>query len=677
MRWLLGLVITATATAQPDLTDALLGARTPAEVVRIVQTWEQGGPEVATIYAHSQYDGSNGAENGSATRPYNSIADFSAAVAASDTIVLGGSFREGWILLDANVTIRKFTDSEWAAVPGATTGDWIMRGDVVATTWAAHGTFTNTFVASTNAATSKPASVVIDWDTRVFTDGRHNAHLEEAATALLCDSTAGTWFWNSGDSKLLVNPPTGVDLNTVTVAWCRLGHGLEVDADGVTVNDGTFYLWCDGTAGSGYSIIGSGVSNLTLNRCTAIDTGYHGMGVAVAECVDNIFNDCLVRSGTYADDSYFVFFANSTTTSGCQWNRCTAELSPLLKYTAVQATEAITDYIRGPAADAPNQTGFTCHTGTGSIAAGGVVGRNCVVRMLSVKNAAYKRLGAINGEEGAEPATKTDPSTYPVQYYDCDFECDHIFVGQGASAAVFTAAIAYSRCFFDIRSHGSLIDAADATPNSFYCNRAWTLLESCVVYSDAEAGTTATKGGTFRVRGGSTNQDCLYLSNTSVYEFGAGYAIFNRVDANPIVTAAHSVFRLGTGTRLVTGNTTDTNKYIFGYCWYDVDIGDTTFGSGTGNNAQSEWSVNIDANGRYDEDFTGQFVDDVTLQPAGGSNLKSIKDAGGNAVRPRGINLQNYAGNAGAWQFNLGVSGAVNGGGGGWRDRRWSRSRGR
>lgn len=652
MRCLLILAATAaTAFGQRALVDALSHADGPTEVLRVIENYQAGVTDLATIYANSYYNG--GSNDGSLAHPYTTIAAFSGSVAANDTVVLGGIFRESWTLANAGVTVRAYTGAEWdasiAVRPSSGIG-WYMRGDVVSSTWTAHGTYTNTYVAAVNAADAKPAGVVIDWDlaANIWSDGRHAAHLEEAASAALCDATAGTWFWNT--TELLVHPPTGLDLNAHTVAWCRTGKGLTVSADGVTINDGTFYLWFDTASGQGYSILGAGVSDLTVNRANIIASGYHGIGAAVGKCTNNWFNDCTVTGGNYACDSYFIMFSASgqgnVETSG--FRNCTARLSPLLKYGAVEATEAFTDYIVGPSAATPNQIAYSAHSGTG-IAAGGVSMHNCTAVILGVTSASYSNIGWAGGTNGVEPTDKWDPATYPIAFYDSHLQCDRVSIGEGASASVFQAAVAFVRTYIDGATCQASWVGAGSTPNVVYCNRSWVLFESCVL--TGVGGSSSGEGGLIRLRGTSSDFDCLYVSNSSISNDGDSYGIFHRVDANPILNARHSVFRLGgSDTHLCSGNTTDTNKYAVSKCWYDVDIGDTTFGAGTSYNTQTEWTTSIDANGTYDVDWTNTFAHEDTMEPKIGSTLFNTYDTTANAAAPMGINLIPYKGNAGAWQ---------------------------
>lgn len=657
MRWLLPAVIAFPAWAQPAwVVDRIEDARTPEELIAVVNDWQRG-EQVATIYAHSQYDGSNGTADGTATKPYTTIAAVDAAMGNDDTIILGGTFREAWTLNHTGVTVRKFTDDEWADVPGATTGAYIIRGDVISTDWSAHGTYTNTYVASTNAASAEPASVVINWDDNAWSDGRHPGHLQEAASAAACNTTAGTWFWNT--TELLVNPPSGVTLNNETVAWCRTGQGIELSGDDCTIQDGLFYLWCDSAASSGYSIRGAAVSGCSIVRCQAWDTGYHGFGFAVGKCADNAITDCTVTSGNHTCDSYFVFFSSSGSLSGCVGSGNLANMSPLLKYGATEGGESYSDYITSDAGAAPDQVAFTQHTGSSqTIAAGGVKWQNCAARKLSADSTSYKVTAAANGQDGVEPSDKWDSSTYPVQWIDCDLEGDWLNLGQGPSTSDFSAAHAFVRTKINCASTVNSSVNGSATPNCIYNNRIWLLMESCTLYGETS---NATSAGLIRIRGTTNDNDNLYLSSTSMYATGSTIAFINRVAATNHVAARHSVFASDNASVvLFWGNTTaDAADYTFSKCWYDTNI--VTFGRGAAYDTQAEWEAAVDAGGTYGVDFSGQLLDTVTMEPVRTSALALTRDINGNADTPVGINRKPYVGNAGAWQMphNPSVAGST------------------
>lgn len=649
MRWLLSLLIAAQAWAQP-----------------IKWIWDDRafdaliqGEQMATIYAHADYDGSNGAADGTITKPYTTLAAVDAAMGANDTIILGGTYRETWTIEEDGVDIREWTVDELASVPGASERYWTIRGDRIASGWAADGTYTNTFVPSTNAPVAKPAGVVIDWDTRVFSDGRHNAHLEEAANATACNSTAGTWFWNT--NELLVNPPAGVTLSEHVVAWCATGSGLIVEGDNGTAQYGYLYLWIDTAAGNGYGFKGSAVTGWTVTGLEATECGYHHVGFAVGKCANNWMIGCTAISGNYTCDSYFIVYSSSGDLATSGGINCSARMSPLLKYTAVEATEAYTDYIKGPSASAPSQTAFGSHTGNSQVIAnGGVLWKGCSTVMLGVTNVAYRYQAFSNGETGTEPADKDDAATYSVRFVDCSFAFDWISIGQGTSASVFSGSFAFVRCFLDGRTCVDSLTGAGATPNVIYANRVWTLLESCVLVGEATTG-----NGLVRIRGASTDMDILRVKNCSFYAVGNTSSFVHRMDATNETIAVHSIFASANATTLFGSNTTTTaTTYQFSKCWYGDTL--TAFGRGASYDSQAEWTTSVDADGTYAVDFDPLFLSTLSLQPEPSGILATTKDLAGNAGAPVGVNRVPYQGNAGAWQIGRGnspkVLGSVSGG---------------
>ena len=131
MKWLLTMAITFTAAAQPDYTGAI-NAKTPDELVR----WAQREmTAMDNIYGHSEYDGSNGASDGTLARPYTTVAQVQAVAGSNDSVFLGGVFHEGPVEFTSlsNLTIRTMSAGEVAQVPGATTVGATYRGDVIAT----------------------------------------------------------------------------------------------------------------------------------------------------------------------------------------------------------------------------------------------------------------------------------------------------------------------------------------------------------------------------------------------------------------------------------------------------------------------------------------------------------------------------------------------------------------
>lgn len=633
MKWLLSLLIATQAWAQP-----------------IKWIWDDGAFEALVrgepmaIYGHSEYDGSNGAGNGTLTRPYTTLADLDADVVNGSEIVIGGTFRETWTLTEDDLVIRAWTEDELESVPGATTRYWTIRGDRIATGWAADGTYTNTFVPSTGGPVAEPRGVVIDWDTRVWADGRHAAHLEKAASAAACNSTAGTWFWNT--NELLVNPPAGVTLSEHVVAWCATGSGLIVEGDDGTVDDGYLYLWPDTDSGNGYGFKGSAVTGWTATNLTAIDCGYHHIGYAVGKCADNWMVNCTAISGNYTCDSYYIVYSSSGDLARSGGINCTAKLSPFLKYTAVEGSEAYTDYIKGPSAVAPDQTAFGSHTGgTEVIANGGVLWKDCTVELLCVANVAYKRQAFANGQDGTEPSDKNDPATYSIRFVDCTLPCDWIQLGQGTSSTVFTSSMAFQRCYIDGRTCVDSSIGAGSTPNVVYANRVWVLFESCAFVGETPAG-----NGLIRIRGTSTDLDILRHRNCSFYAYGATGSFIHRMDGTNETIGVHSVFASENNITLFGSNTTaNSTTYQFSKCVYGDTI--TAFGRGSAYDTKAEWIAAVDPNGRYDVDFTGQFVNTVQLEPVHASQLATLQDITANSLRPEGINRIQYLGNAGAWQL--------------------------
>ncbi len=637
MKWLLSLLIAAQAWAQPIkwiYSDRAFDA--------LIQ-----GEQMATIYAHSEYDGSNGAADGTITKPYTTLAAVDAAMGANDTIILGGTYRETWTIEEDGVDIREWTADELASVPGASERYWTIRGDRIASGWAADGTYTNTFVPSTNAPVAKPAGVVIDWDTRVWADGRHAAHLEEAASAALCDATAGTWFWAT--DHLIVNPPAGVTLSEHVVAWCATGSGLIVEGDDGTAQYGYLYLWIDPAAGNGYGFKGSAVTGWTVTGLEATDCGYHHLGFAVGKCANNWMIGCTATSGNYTCDSYFIVYSSSGDLATSGGRGCVARMSPLLKYTAVEATEAYTDYIKGPSASAPSQTAFGSHTGNSQVIAnGGVLWDACSSLMLGVTNAAYRYQAFSNGEEGTEPADKDDAATYSVRFVDCDFAFDWISLGQGTSASAFSGSFAFVRCFLDGRTCIDSLTGVSSTENCIYINRMWVKMESCVLVGETPGADSS--AGLIRLRGTSGDKDILRLDNCSFYAHGSTDCFFVRMDGQNETIAKQCVFASATDTKLYDSNTTvSATSYQFSKCWYGDTL--TAFGRGASYDSQAEWISAVDANGVYGEDFTAQFVNTLRLEPIHTSRLATIYDPAGNTLAPVGINAITYQGNAGAWQM--------------------------
>lgn len=644
MKLLLVLLVSLPCLAQP--VDRWKEAQTPADLIRITEDWLRG-EDLATLYVHSDYDGSNGSSTGAASRPYTTIAAVDAVMANNDTIVIGGTFRESWTIEHSGVTVRAWTSTEITSAAGASTTAWTVRGDQIASGWSAHGTFTNTYVASTNAPGSKPRGVVIDWDTRVFSDGRHNAYLEEAASAAACDAAPGTWFWNT--TELLVNPPAGVTLSEHEVAWCSTGSGIIPEGDNGTISGGTVAIWVDTDPGNGYGIKGSAVSGWTISDIDAIDCGYHHLGCAVGKCQDNWVIDCTATSGNYTCDSYYIMYSSSGDLDNSGFIRCVANLSPLLKYTAAEETEAYTDYIKGPSSVAPDQTAFGSHTGGAEVIAnGGILVDSCTVNLLSVASTSYKRQGFSNGQVGSEPADKDDATTYAIRFVDCDMEYDWISLGQGTSSTDFTSSMAFVRCYLNGNTCVDSSISVAATPNTIYVHRVWALFESCVIVGTAPS--TLNNGGIIRVRGTTNDRDPLRIKNCSVYAGGSTFAFIVRMNDTVDTVSVHTLWHSANSLVLFANNsTTAGTSYQFTKNWYTSNI--TTFGRGAAYDTLAEWQAVVDAGGSYSVDFSGEFGSLVTLIPANGSDVAKAKDKTANTEAPSGVNLVPYQGNVGAWQL--------------------------
>ena len=139
---------------------------------------------------------------------------------------------------------------------------WGTSGEVILSrhwklTYAADGTYTNTFSATTTAA---DLAMVRDAGS-VAADGRYYL-LTRAVDAATCDSTEGTWYLDDAGDKLYVHLVGGRTPAASDVRPYSVSYPTQVNAAvTVYVEDITF----DG--GDGFVFWANGASSVYLNRC--------------------------------------------------------------------------------------------------------------------------------------------------------------------------------------------------------------------------------------------------------------------------------------------------------------------------------------------------------------------------------------------------------------------------
>lgn len=626
--WIIPALFTAAASAQADTVDALREARTPAEVVRIVNDWI-GGPDVATWYIKSGESG-----GGTSSSDYaGSWADISSSVGPDDTVyVHGDSVLEETIeIADAGVT--------FAAEPG--TGRWTQTGrrPVDAGDWAVHTAATpsagNIYKVVTGATA---VGFVYDYRLGVAegVPSLYIGHLPKTAETTLANFVTDvqnnarvSWFYNTANQTIYVYLPGGDDPRSSgkVGAWLADAGGtaFRVSANNVRVSSGKIDCWIVTTTANTYwGFQLNGVTGCTVEDMVGDSLFYHSFGATGGVCVNNVFRNIRGLTIQRGTDSHLVQYCNSGTLSGCSFSDCEIHLSGLRDYNGDPLAVLSSNPIKGLAG----------HTGvSGAIGASGLV----YDRVEFIDYADEHALGGtqmlvFSGGNGSGPSDRYDAATYQIRMRDCfGFasiigQCQddgHLAMERCKLFADGTTSGGISQSLMNVAAGGSL------------------LLEATTMVGEL---TATSNDVVLRV------SDKTTFSNSSVMAAGAtNGVIFGGAAAD--VVAVQSLFAREIAGALCKGGTMPLP--VFTGCWYDVLISDTAFGTAASYNTQAEWTSLVDATGVYDVDLSAEFVDLPTLEPRAGSALRTTRSRI-NTRRPTGVNGKPYAGNPGAWQYGAG-----------------------
>lgn len=615
-----------------------------------------------TVY-YVDASGGNDSNNGTTTgTPFLTLAKCVTVAAAGDTFNLKGTFRESADFRDKgnNITIQ-----QWAGQTAA----WI-RGDTVLSSFTIDGTSNN--YNATVASGLTIATVTVNWDSQVNSQGQHYGHLTKASSKANCQATNDSWYYSGTE----LNVRIGANLNpsgyTVTYVGAASGkNGLDVGSNGVTPGVGylvkniTFALWSYSAAGTGYGLRLFSTQNSLADGNTYYDCGYHSQGIVNYNGIPvrNVWEKNSSAYGIVAGgDSHYVVYAD---TGGCDsdsgFENCFALTRPFLGRDG------------NPIHNGASATmiGFACHTGNGAVSYNikNFIVKDCLVVMGTTHASTTNRMIAFRTAGVADPGNPLDWRTYGAKFIRAD-------VQSGVSCLTKSHA-AFVYCNWDFSLAGSTGAASDSNGGAIGDNasadRAQSILfYGCDIRADLNTG-SGSHGCMFYVRGntalGASGRctirfiGCSVLNTSTNSTDAKVRAIFDHSTDNTCASgiyARQSIFghAIPTGTNLNNftwnnGGITLPDKFNIKDCWI-INVASTRYSSHTSYDQDTEWfnaSTGIDPTGLYGtvSPFRSQFgVGGLQLNGYGRSTKKFLSP---NIIE--GINRRQYGGshNYGAYQY--------------------------
>jgi Right handed beta helix region len=559
---------------------------------------------------------------GTAAAPFNTLVSLDTALElgphANVTIFLAGTFNGEQLEILGGLTNCTF--QQWPGHPQAT-----IRGDTPITgvwTEVAPGTHYSIPVSSLGGI----ISVVEDWDIRIDRQGRHYGHMKIASSPAMVPLTPGSWFFDG--IKMHIHPSDGANPNTSgrVYAHCRHGNAWSIhNGVNVTIDGLHFNLWVDPAAGgTGYAIFMAQAYGCTIRNCVATDYGYHGFGFVGLSCKNNTFENCVTRGGRDNGSTGFVFFTQSGFMTGCKAVDCDAHLH--------QTLDVLGNPVDGTEDWSPS--GFYAHTGSGIISD---------LELHRCDAYGYEESGGFGFSAGANlvsPAVVTDPDLYGMRVYDSRL-INGVHNGFNQSAR-----IAFVRCDFDFlrmtEFSGQVLDAFRLQIGSTI------LMESCTIRMNADG---LVDSGCFAL--GDISR--LVLQGSTVYDHGLSTgvdrAFVKFMSATPLISASQTLFAHRAPRKLAMawlGVVPSALSQDFNNCWYR-NIQPFGYSPNPLFDSTTEFIAAIDPPGVYNID--PQFIaPPLDLEGVIGGPLSSTV-----LVLPGidrlGINLLDYSGNYGAYQY--------------------------
>ena len=617
---------------------------------------------MATYYIHAQ-NGNDVSGDGSSGNPWATLDKIVTTAATGNTYYLAGTFRP-----DKHTDLRDKGDNisllQWDGQAPC-----IIRGDTVTTGWTANA---NTYskVIGTSYGAAGIASVVVDWDTSVDSEGRHYGHLSRVADAATCGSTNDSFFYdNTGSGTLYIRIGAKLDPAGFTVGRCiatvraiSMGSTTSTPSQGLLCRGLTFYLWSDSTAEYGYGLRYFTVQNSTMDSITCIDCGYHGTGWTNnngTAALNNIESNTLIMGLGAGADSAMVMYADTGTMTNCRIYNSKAYVYPLL------GRDGVTPAGRNGTSSF-GAMGVICHAGSGN-ALNDFEARNCWVK-------GYVPTGYTNRTEPYRCANTADVAAadrltwqkYPARFVKCvavgdwsrmnwkssgcTVNCSLLCAQSGAAG---TAAI--NGAFGDNSDTGAacsighfgteMLGNLDGGANTcwLYCARGDTsptsiavhTLINCTLYNIGTS-TNNNVRGVFN-----QNYSSAGASKGSIYARGCIFGHATPTGTGPLNNLTHN------------NSSAPAADMDFKDCVY-INIASTRYSSNTSYDADTEWASGIDPNG----------LQVTTKDPiAGGSAaLNAAIKQSPQYVKwlpeafPEGVNGREYSGHYGAWQYGKQVN---------------------
>lgn len=620
--------LAAVAAAQPDH-GTLEEITSAGELVDLIGHWMDGPDVPETWYIKAGESG-----GGTSKRDYaGSLASIAASVSPGDTVSYYGNldYREFYTWTVDNVT---FVVEDGTGEPAHTGRELLAPAD-----WTVHTVVGGRSIYKGPVA-SAPVGFVYGYGFDDVADANGDmqslpmGHLPESLETTLAgfvsdigDNDWPSWYFNSGNSTLYVYLPNNDDPRSSGVAteWLRNpgGAAFRINADGVVFDGFMFDCGLAPTASDTYWLQQcKSTTGVTFRNCRFSDGFYHLAGATGAQCVDNVYEDCTFLTVARGTDSSIVQYSGSGVLTGGVFRDCTVHLSDLRRYDGTPLNRfGSGNPIKGLAGHAGS---------SGSIGAGGLMFENITMIDYADCHADGGTQALVaSGGNGSGPGDRDNVADY--QWIIRDSVLQASMLGQCQADGF----VAFQRCQINIdgTSSGGIGQA-----NFAVARGGAALFESCTFVGAMAGGTN-----NVMIRGGGD----VTLSNCSLYCAGLTDGFYFGA-ATDSLKSTHCIFAREHAGALAKG--ASMNLPAMANNWYDRNINDNQFAVPGTFNTQAEWESIVDAGGNYDVDFSTQFLDLMTLEPAPESDVWTMLDPKANPDAPMGINGEPYRGNAGAWQ---------------------------
>lgn len=494
-----------------------------------------------------------------------------------------------------------------------------LRGDKAITSWGAPTG--NAYPAVGGAPVAEPTGVTEDWSIRVDSEGRHYAWLAKVADAATCDSTPGSWAWDTG--TLYVHPSGSGDpaLLDEGISWtfeAGTRHGLIYveSANGLLVAGINLGVIPDSTADYGYGISIEGGTDSNMEDCDAPDSGYHAFGFHGGSGANNWIRRCRAWGGQGA---LFVHHGGDGAGVGGGCVDCSAWPHGRIATDG----ETLLD---------TSASGFLTHGGTGGIS--DVEWLRCSVKGIAgmSANGFFCTGGAptVSGDE-------TNYRNYKIRAIDCTLE------DTGGNGNIEGQAFVRNRWRLNLGEAGQIGVDIQGSLNALW--------ESCAIDANMDAFTSPA-----RVIDVSAAARCI-LRGTTIHVHSGGSptpasrAII-RYAANSYVHARGCVFSFADPAGSFSNGTSVTaGLQDIRDCWY-YNIATNGYSPNNSHDAQAEFAANIDTTGVYEVN-PGYASAPSDLSPPGGSQLHARRKSLADLAFTLGIGGTPYGGNYGGHQVPI------------------------